>query len=104
MKEMVHRQKVNQCNRITFSIKHPVFPQLVLHSEWILNHLVHNDFLVEDVNRVMKTLHYESHTGNPAPRSTQLLNPILVSRREDDDKQPRFQKHGFWVLLETRGW
>ena len=38
-----------------------------------------------------RTSPYESHTGNPAPRSTSLLNRILVGRRDDDDKQPRFQ-------------
>ena len=64
---------------------------LVRDSEWILNHLVRNDFLIEVDNRVIKTSPCESHTGNPAPRSTSLVNRILVGRRDDDDKQPRFQ-------------
>ena len=62
------------------------------HSEWILNHLVRNDFLVELDNRVSKTSPYESHTGNPAPRSTSLLNRILVGRRQTT----RF--HQAWFL------
>ena len=50
-------------------------------------------------NRVIKTSSYESHTGNPAPKSTLLLNRILVGRRDDDDKQPRFQTAWFlgWI-------
>ena len=39
------------------------------------------------------------HTGNPAPRSTSLLNRKLVVRRDDDDKQPRFQKAWFLGLI-----
>ena len=68
-----------------FSIKHPLFALLVRHSEWILNHVVRNDFLVELDNRVIKTSPYESHTGNLASRSTSLLNRILVGRRDDDE-------------------
>ena len=91
MKEMVQRQKDAVVPLGTeFSIKHPLFALLVRHSEWILNHLVRHDFPVEVDNRVIKTSPYESHTGNPAPRSTSLLNRILVGRRDDDDKQPRF--------------
>ena len=70
--------------------------RLVRHNEWILNHLVRNDFLVEVDNRVIKTSPYESHTENPAPRLTSLLNRILAGRRDDDDKQPRFQQA--WLL------
>ena len=44
---------------------------------------------------MIKTTPYESHTGNPAPRSTSLLNLILVGRRDDGDKQPRFQRAWF---------
>ena len=58
-----------------------------------------NDFVVELDNRVTKTFPYESHTGNPAPRSTSLLNRILVGRRDDDDKQPRFQTAWFLGLI-----
>ena len=43
----------------------------------------------------------ESHTGNLAPRSRSLLNCILVGRRDDDDKQPRFQQA--WFLGSTAG-
>ena len=71
MKEMVRRQKdaaFSWC--IEFSIKHPLFALLVRHREWIQNHLVRSDFLVDLDNRVIKTSPYESHTGNPAPRST----------------------------------
>ena len=57
----------------------------------MLNHQVRNDLMVEDDNRVIKPSRYESPTGNPAPRSTQLFNRILAGRREDDDKQPQFQ-------------
>ena len=83
---------------LSFSIKHTLFALVVRHSEWILNHLVRNDFVVELDNRVIKTSPYESHTGNPAPRSTSLLNRILVGRR-DDDKQPRFQTAWFLGLI-----
>ena len=55
--------------------------------------------MVELDNRVIKTSPYESHTGNPAPRSTSLLNRILVGRRDDDDKQPRFQTAWFLGLI-----
>ena len=99
-KEMIQRQKDAVCSLgIEFSIKHPLFALLVRHSEWILNQLVRNDFLVELDNRVIKTSPYESHTGNPAPRSTSLLNRILVGRRDDDDQQPRFQQAWFLGLI-----
>ena len=84
MKAMVQRQKdVVFSLGLEFSIKHPVFALLVRRSEWILNHLVRNDFVVELDNRVIKTSPYESHTGNPAPRPTSLLNRILVCRRDE---------------------
>ena len=60
---------------------------------------VRDDFLVELDNRVIKTSPYESHTGNPAPRPTSLLNRILVGRRDDDNKQPRFQQAWFLGLI-----
>ena len=54
MKEMVQRQKDAVLSLgIEFSIKHPLFALLVRHSEWILNHLVRNDFVVELDHRVM---------------------------------------------------
>ena len=97
MRKMLQRSKDAVCTLSTvFSIKHPLFALLVRHSEWILNHLVRNDFLVELDNRVIKTSPYVSHTGNPAPRSTSLLNRILVGRGADDDKQPGFQQA--WLL------
>ena len=100
MKEMVQLQKDAVFSLgIEFSITHPLFALLVRHSEWILNHLVRNDFVVELDNRVIKTSPYESHTGNPVPRSTSLLNRILVGRRDDDDKQPRFQTAWFLGLI-----
>ena len=55
--------------------------------------------LVEVDNRVIKTSPYESHTGNPAPNSASFLNRILVGRRDDDDKQPRFQHAWFLGLI-----
>ena len=60
---------------------------------------MHNDFLVELDNRVIKTSLHESHTGNPAQRSHSLLNRILVGRRDDDDTQPRFQQAWFLGLI-----
>ena len=81
---------------IEFSIKHPLFALLVRHGEWILNHLVLNDSVVELDNRCDQN---SSHTGNPSPRSTSLLNRILVGRRDDDDKQPRFQTAWFLGLI-----
>ena len=54
---------------------------------------------VEVDNRVIKTSPYESHIGNLAPRSTSLLNRILVGRRDDDDKKPRFQQAWFLGLI-----
>ena len=69
MKEMVQRPKDAVFSLgVEFSVKHPLFALLVRHSEWILNHLVRNNFLVELDNRVIKTSPYESHTGNLAPR------------------------------------
>ena len=100
MKEMIQRQKDAVFTLgIVFSIKHPLFALLVRHSEWLLNHLVHNDFLVELDNRMIKTSPYECHTGNPAPRSTSFLNRILIGRRDADDKQPRFQQAWFLGLI-----
>ena len=64
-----------------------------------MNHLVRSDFLVEADERVVKTSPYESHTGNPASRPTDLLNRILVRRREDDDKQSRFQQAWFLGVI-----
>ena len=55
--------------------------------------------MVEIDNRVVKTSPFESHTGNPAPRSTSLLNRILVGRRDDDDKQQHFQQAWFLGLI-----
>ena len=92
IKEMIQRQKDAVFTLgVEFSIKHHLFALLVRHSEWVLSHLVRNDFLVELDIRVIKTSPYESYTGNHAPRSTSLLNRILVGRRDDDDKQPRRQ-------------
>ena len=76
---------------LSFSIKHLLFALLVRHSEWILNHCVRNDFLVEPDNRAIKTSPYE--------RSNSLLNRILVGRRDDDDKLPRFQQAWFLGLI-----
>ena len=101
MKEMTQCQKDAVFTlRIEFSIKPPLFALLVRHSEWILNHLVRNGFLVELDSRVIKTSPCESHTGNPAPRSTSLLNRILVARRDGDDKQPRVQRAWFLGLIQ----
>ena len=58
-----------------------------------------NDYLVELDNRVIKTSLHESHTGNPAQRSGSLLNRNLVGRRDEDDKQPRFQQAWFLGLI-----
>ena len=44
-------------------------------------------------------LPYESHTGNPASRSTSPLRRILVGRRDDDDKQPRIQQSWFLGMI-----
>ena len=44
---MKQRQKDAVCMLgIVFSVKHPLFAMLMRHSEWMLNHLVRNDFLV----------------------------------------------------------
>ena len=100
MKEMIQRQKDAVFTLgVVFSVKHPLFALLVRHSEWVLNHLVRNNFLVELHNREIKTSPYASHTGNPAPRSTSLLNRILVGRRDEGDKQPRFQRAWFFGLI-----
>ena len=57
-------------------------------------------FLVVELdNCVIKTSPYASHTGNPVPRSTSLLNRILVGGRDDDEKQPRFQTAWFLGLI-----
>ena len=103
MKEMIQRQQDAVCTLgIVFSIKHPSFA-LVRHSEWILNHLVRNDLLVELDNRVIKSSPCESHNGNLAPRSTPLHNRILVGRCDDEDKQPRFQQSWFPGLIGGSG-
>ena len=58
-----------------------------------------NVFLVEGDYRVIKTLDCESHTGNPAPSLTPLLNPVLVRGGDDDDEQQRFQTDWFLGLI-----
>ena len=102
MKEMIQCQKesVNSLG-IKFSMVHPLFALLVRRSDWLVNHLVSSDFHVEAEERVIKTSPSESHTGNPAPVPTKLLNRILVGRRYGDDKQPRVQQA--WVLGVTGG-
>ena len=50
---------------------------------------------------MIKTSPNESHNENPVPRDTQLLIPILIGRRDDDDKQPRFQQA--WLLCVVGG-
>ena len=100
MKEAIQRQEDAVFTLgIELSLKHLLFALLVRHSEWILNHLVRNVFVVELDNRVIKISPFESHTGNLAPRSTSLLNRILVGRRDDDDKQQRFQQAWFLGLI-----
>ena len=79
------------------SLSNTVFALVVRHSD-----LVRNDFLVEDDNLVIKTSPCESHTRHHAPRSTHLLNRILVGRRDDDDKQPRVQQAWFLGLIGLR--
>ena len=97
---MVQRQKDAVFSFGTeFSIKHPLFALLARNTVWIRNHWGRNDFLVELDNRVVKTSPYESHTGNPAPRSTSLSNRIQVRRRDDNDRQPRFQQAWFLGLI-----
>ena len=58
-----------------------------------------NNFVVELNNRVINISPYESDTVNRVPRLTSLLNRILVDRRDDDDKQPRFQTAWFLCLI-----
>ena len=53
--------------------------------------------------RVVKTSPYDSHTGNPAPRAADLLKQILVRRREENDKQPRFQQPWFLGVIAGGG-
>ena len=65
----------------------------------ILSHLARNNFVVELNNRVINIPPYESDTVNRAPRLTSLLNRSLVDRRDDDDKQPRFQTAWFLCLI-----
>ena len=60
-------------------------------------------FWLELDSGVIKTSPCESHTGNPAPRSTSLLNRILVGRRDGDDKQPRVQRAWFLCLIPGSG-
>ena len=89
---MVQRQESQSMRWALCSfVRHPVFALIARHSGWNLNHLVRNDFMVEDDNRVIKTSPYENHAGNSAPRSTQLLTRILAGRREIDYKQPGYQ-------------
>ena len=92
IKETVQRQKDPVFTlSIEFSIKHTLFALLVRHSEWILNHLVRNYFLVELDNRVIKTSPYESHTGNPAPRSVYWSVDAMMTNNHD------FKQLGFSV-------
>ena len=41
-----------------------------------MSHLVRSDFQADE--RVITRSPYESHTGNPAPKATKLLNRILA--------------------------
>ena len=98
MKEMIQRQKDAVFSLgIVFSIKHPLFALLVRHSEWILNHLLRNDFIVEVDNRVIKTSPYESHTGILLQIQ---LHSSIVSWSVDVKMTTNnlvFNKHGFSV-------
>ena len=70
-KEMVQRQKDAVFSLgIEFSIKHPLFALLVRHCEWILNHLVRNDFVEKLDNRVTKT----------SPQSSRTLTDAAICR------------------------
>ena len=68
-----------------------------------MNYLVRSDFQVEADERVIKTSPCESHAGNPAPRSTKLVNRISVGHRESDDEQPRFQQALFLGVIGGGG-
>ena len=68
-----------------------------------MNYLVRDDFLIEMDNHARKTSPYECYTGNPVPKSTNLLNRILVGRRENDDNQQRLQQARFLGLIRGSG-
>ena len=70
MKEMVQCLKDAVFSLgIEFSIKHLFFALLLRHSEWILNHLVRNHFVVALLDhRVIKTSLDESHIEKLVPR------------------------------------
>ena len=104
MKYMIQRQK-RICEHVWDQVFDYAFffSLLVRHSEWLLIHRVRSDFQVEAGARVVKTSPYEGHTGNPAPRDTDLLKRILVRRREDDDKQPRSQQAWFLGVIAGGG-
>ena len=54
---------------------------------------------VRSSNILFALLVRHSQTGNPSPRSTSLINRILVGRRDDDVKQPRSQTAWFLGLI-----
>ena len=90
MKEMVQRQK-----HAVFSLgietpfKLLFFALFVRHSEWILNHLVRNDFLVELDNRVINTSPVrESHNLSIVSWS---VDAMMTTNNHD------FRKLGFSV-------
>ena len=62
MKEMTSVRRMLFARCVLCSLSNILFAMLVRHSEWILNHLVRNGFLVELENRVIKTSPYESES------------------------------------------
>ena len=86
---------------IEFSIKH-FFALLVRHSDWILNHLVRNGFVVVLDNRVIKASPYESHCGNPARAQLHIsIVPWSVDVVMTTNYHV-FSKLGFSVWLEAQ--
>ena len=95
MKEMVQRHKESvHAMGITFSIEHRAFPLIVRHSEWMLNHLVRNDFMARHVTKITLETLFQGR-GNCSIVFWQV--DVRMTTNSHD-----FSQLGFWVLLEAQ--
>ena len=75
---------------IESSLRHVIAREAVRDTEWVTNHLVRTDSEVEG-GGVIKQSCNKAYTRKAAPTSTAgFLERILVERREEESKPPRF--------------
>ena len=103
MKEMIQRQKDAVCTLgIVFSVKNPPLALLVRHSEWILSHLVRNDFWLNltiersRLLRVRVTLEILLRDQHHCSIASWSVDVTMTTNNHV------FSKHGVLVWLEAQ--